>query len=227
MKYLILILYIALFHWVGNEFYEGLHVAFLGGIIKAVGAGKEAKRLQGRADALKPVRPVYEIPQEMRQVVENSYNQAQGDSAGYNRAVGNAQEQTANTLGTIKNIGGGGASILQNLALAGESERRNVNDINVNNQQVKDQNNRSLSSALQSMAGYQDQAFQFNEADPFFQMDADKRAFEEAAVNAKNAKRDAWGSVIDGFINTGVEVGTAAMTGGTSLFGKLFSKGKG
>jgi hypothetical protein len=224
MKYLILVLYIALFHWIGNEFYEGIQIAFLGGIIKAIGTGKEAKRLQGKADALNPVRPTYEIPQEMRQVVENSYNQAQGDMAGYGRAIDNARGTTANTLGNIKNFAGGGASILGNLALAGESERRNINNINVNNQQFKDQNNRSLNSALQSMAGYQDQAFQFNSAEPYMQDMTDKRAYEGAAIDARNAKRDAWSSVVDGVINTGVAIGTAGMSGGGSIFGKLFGK---
>ena len=223
MKYLILILYIALFHWIGNEFYE-IHVAFLGGIIRAVGAGKEAKRLQSKADALNPVRPVYEIPQEMRDVVSNSYNLAQGDMAGYGRAVGQAQGQTANQLATSRNFATGGASLLQNLALAGESERRNLNNLNVTNQQVQQQNVGGLNRALQTMAGYQDQAFQFNEADPFFQEEADKRAFQEAAINQRNAKRDAWGSFADGIINTGLAIGTAGMSSGGSIFGKLFGK---
>jgi hypothetical protein len=40
------------------------------------------------------------------------------------------------------------------------------------------------------------------------------------------AKRDAWGSVIDGAINTGLAIGTAGLGGGETLFGKLFG-GKG
>jgi len=224
MKYVILILYIALYHWIGNEFYEGLQVAFLGGIVRAIGAGKEAKRLQGKADALNPVRPVYDIPQEMRDVVSNSYNLAQGDMAGYGRAIGQAQGTTANQLGNLKNFAGGGASILQNLALAGESERRNIGNINVTNQQVQDQNQSSLNRALQTMAGYQDQAFQFNRADPFFQEEADRRSYEEAAINARNAKREGWSSFADGIINTGLAIGTAGMSSGGSIFGKLFGK---
>tara|TARA_R110000772_G_scaffold257495_2_gene374365 strand:- start:468 stop:1160 length:693 start_codon:yes stop_codon:yes gene_type:complete len=225
MRYIILILYIALFHWLGNEFSEpGVHIAFLGGIIRAVGAGKEAKRLQKKADGMNPVRPEYQIPQEIQALLDNSYNQAQGDVAGYGRAIGQAQGNTANTLGNARNFADSGSSLLQNLAMAGESERRNVNDINMNNQQFKQGANAQLNNSLQTKAGFEDQAFQFNEADPYFQAEQDKRAYQEAAMNQKNASRDAWGSFADGIINTGLSIGTAGMAGGGSLFGNLFGK---
>lgn len=194
----------------------------IGGLIKAIGANKEAKRLQKKADALNPVRPVYEIPQEMTQVVENATSMAQGDIAGYGRTMGQIQGSTANQLANARNFATGGSSLLQNLALAGESERRNLNDLNTTNQQFKQSNMSALNRALSQMAGYQDQAFQFNEADPFFQEAADKRAYEEASINQRNAKRDAWGSFADGIINTGLAIGTAGMSTGGGLFNKLF-----
>lgn len=225
MKYLILLLYIALYHWVGNEFYEGVQIAFLGGIVKAIGAGKEQKLMQGKADALNPIRPIYDIPQEMKDVVSNSYNMAQGDMAGYGRAIGQAQGTTANQLGNLKNFASGGAGILQNLALAGQAERGQMGNINTANQQFKQQSAGSLNQALQAMAGYQDQAFQYNESEPYMQQEADKRAFESAATDARNAKRDAWGEVINGVVNTGLSVATGGIGGAAGgIFGKMFGK---
>lgn len=224
MKYLVLVFYIVLFHWIGAEFYDGIQIAFLGGIIRAIGAGKEAKRLQKKADSLNPVRPTYEIPNEINQIVENTSNMAEGDMAGYGRSIGQIQGSTANQLSTAKNFATGGSSLLQNLALAGESERKNLNNLNTTNQQFKQSNMNSLNRALSQMAGYQDQAFQFNEADPYFQQEADKRAYEEASINQRNAKRDAWGSVADGVINTGLAIGTAGASQGMSIFQKLFGK---
>ncbi len=196
----------------------------LGGIIRAIGANKEAKRLQKQADALNPVRPEYEIPQEIRDMIEASYNQAQGDMAGYGRMINQAQGTTANTLANARNFAGSGTDLLQNLALAGESERGNMLDVNMANQGFKQGAQGGLMRALGVGAEFKDQEFQFNEADPYFQQEADKRAFQEAAYNQKNASREGWASLVDGIINTGVSIATAPMTGGTSLFGKIFSQ---
>jgi hypothetical protein len=198
----------------------------LGGIVRAVGAGKEAKRLQQAADALNPVRPTYQIPEEVRRMLESAQTMAQGDMAGYGRAMGQIQGSTANQLAQARNYADSGTSMLQNLALAGEGQRSAMADLNMQNAQFKQSGANALQQALMQMAGFQDQAFQFNEVEPFAQMEADKRAFTEAAAAQKQAKRDAWGSVIDGVINTGLAVGTAGLGGGQTLFGKLFG-GKG
>ncbi len=196
----------------------------LGGVVRAIGAGKEAKRLQQSADALNPVRPTYEIPEEDKRMLESSMNMASGDMAGYGRAMGQIQGSTANQLAQARNFADSGSSLLQNLALAGEGQRSAMADLNAQNQQFNQSNINMLQQALMKMAGYQDQQFQFNEIEPYMQEEADKRAFTEAAIAAKQAKRDAWGSVLDGVINTGLAVGTAGIGGGQTLFGKLFGK---
>jgi hypothetical protein len=198
----------------------------LGGIVRAVGAGKEAKRLQQAADALNPVRPTYQIPEEVRRMLESAQGMAQGDMAGYGRAMGQIQGSTANQLAQARNYADSGTSMLQNLALAGEGQRSAMADLNMQNAQFKQSGANALQQALMQMAGFQDQAFQFNEAEPFAQMEADKRAFTEAANAQRMAKNEAWSSVIDGAINTGLAIGTAGLGGGETLFGKLFG-GKG
>lgn len=198
----------------------------LGGIIKAFGAGKEAKRLQRSADALDPSRPTYEIPEAAKRMLESAYTQSQGDMAGYGRAMGQIQGATANQLAASRNYADSGTSMLQNLALAGEGQRGSLMDLNTQNQQFRQGNVKALQGALSGMAGYQDQAFQFNKVEPYMQEEADKRAFQEAAMAQRAAKRDAWGSVIDGAINTALTIGTAGVGGGGTVFGKLFG-GKG
>lgn len=198
----------------------------LGGIVRAVGAGKEAKRLQQAADALNPVRPTYQIPEEVRRMLESAQTMAGGDMAGYGRSMGQIQGSTANQLAQARNYADSGTSMLQNLALAGEGERSAMANLNMQNAQFKQSGANALQQALMQMAGFQDQQFQFNEVEPYMQQEADKRAFTEAAAAQKQAKRDAWGSVIDGAINTGLAIGTAGMGGGQTLFGKLFG-GKG
>lgn len=194
----------------------------LGGVVRAIGAGKDAKRLQQQADALNPVRPTYEIPEEVRRMLESAQSMAQGDMVGYGRAMGQIQGSTANQLAQARNYADSGTSMLQNLALAGEGQRSAMNDLNMQNAQFRQGNVNAMQQALMQMAGFQDQAFQFNEVEPYAQQEADKRAFMQAAREANQAKRDAWGSVIDGVINTGLAIGTAGVGGGGTVFGKLF-----
>lgn len=198
----------------------------LGGIIRAAGASKEAKRLQRMADAINPVRPTYEIPQEVQRMLESAYTQAQGDMAGYGRATGQIQGATANQLAQARNYADSGTSMLQNLALAGESERSAMNNLNMQNQQFRQGNVNALQNALMQMSGFQQEKFQFNEVEPYMQQEADKRAFQESALAQRQASRDAWASVADGVVNTALTVGTAGIGGGNTLFGKLFG-GKG
>jgi hypothetical protein len=194
----------------------------LGGIVRAVGAGKEAKRLQQAADALNPVRPTYQIPEEVRRMLESAQTMAQGDMAGYGRAMGQIQGSTANQLAQARNYADSGTSMLQNLALAGEGQRSAMADLNMQNAQFRQGNVNAMQQALMQMAGFQDQQFQFNEVEPYMQQEADKRAFTEAAIAQRQAKRDAWGSVIDGAIDMGGKILTAGAGGGESVFSKLF-----
>ena len=199
----------------------------LGGIIRAAGASKEAKRLQQQADALNPVRPTYQIPEEVRRMLESAQTQAQGDMAGYGRAAGQIQGATANQLAQARNYADSGTGMLQNLALAGEGQRSAMADLNMQNQQFRQSNVNAMQRALMDMAGFQQEQFQFNEVEPYMQQEADKRAFQQAAMEQRQAKRDAWASVVDGAINTGLAIGTAGVGGGGTVFGKLFGKGAG
>jgi hypothetical protein len=198
----------------------------IGGFIRAIGAGKEAKRLQQQADALNPVRPTYQIPEEIQKMLESAYTQAQGDMPGYGRTIGQIQGATANQLAQARNYADSGTSMLQNLALAGEGQRNAMLDLNMQNAQFRGSNVNALQQALMNMAGFQQEKFQFNEVEPYMQQEADKRAFQEAAQNQRMAKRDAWASFADGIVNTGLAIGTAGVGGGQTLFGKLFG-GKG
>lgn len=227
MKYLILVCYIILFTWLGEELGDGItQIAFLGGIVKAIGASKDARKLQAKADGLNPVRPEYEIPQEVQDYMTNAMNMAQGDMAGYGRQMNRASGNTANTMGQARNFADSGTSLLQSLSMADASQRRQTGDIDAQNLQFRQGNMNNLQGALLNVAGYQDQKFDFNENQPYIQAEMDKRAFEQAAFEQKRASRDAIASTIDGAINTGMAVMGAPMgSGGGSLFGKIFGGG--
>lgn len=224
MKYLILVCYILFFAWLGEELSDGMYqIAFIGGIIRGIGASRDARMLQGKADAINPVRPEYQIPQEVMDYLSNAMNMALGDMPGYGRMINRASGTTANTLGQARNFADSGTSLLQSLGMAGESERRQMGNIDMQNAQFRQGNMNSLQSALMNVAGFRDQAFDFNEVQPYIQEEMDKRAFETAALDQRRASRDAWASFGDGIINTGLTVLSAPTgAGGQSLFGKLF-----
>jgi hypothetical protein len=228
MKYVLLICYIVFFTWLGEELSDGLYqVAFIGGIVRGISANQMYKDLQGKAGALNPIRPEYQIPQEVQDYLANAMNMAQGDMAGYGRMMNTAQGTTANTLSQARNFADSGTSLLQSLTMADASGRRQMGDIDMKNQQFKQGAMNNLQSALLNMGQFQDKAFDFNQVQPYLQEEADKRAFEQAAMEQRAARNDAWASFADGIVNTAVAVGTAPMgAGGGSLFGKVFSGAK-
>jgi len=227
MKYLILVCYIVFFTWLGQELSDGAYqIAFIGGIIRASGANKLARQMQGRADAITPERPEYQIPQEVMDYLSNAMNMAQGDMPGYGRMMNRASGTTANTLGQARNFADSGTSLLQSLGMAGESERRQMGNIDMQNAQFRQGNMNSLQSALMNVAGFRDQAFDFNQVQPYIQEEMDKRAFERAAIDQRMARNDAWASFADGIVNTGLAVMGAPMgADGQSMFGNLFGGG--
>jgi hypothetical protein len=195
----------------------------IGGLIKAVGAGRQAKRLQGMADAINPVRPEYNIPEEVRLQLENAYNMAQGDMPGYGRSMDQARGSTANSVAQATNFADSGNNMLQFLAGATERERSNVGNINVQNQQFRQGNQNVLNQALLGMGEYQDQKWKLNEFDPYQQEEFDKRNFQGAALDQKMAATNAWGEFADGVVNTGMAIAGGPMgAGGASMFSKMF-----
>lgn len=222
MKYLLLIGYIVFFGMLPDLIGCDYDIAFLGSLISAIGTSKDAKKLQRRADALNPVRPDYDIPPEVRMYLENAQNMAQGDAPGYSRAVDQAYGTTASAVDASRNIGSGSA-MLQAIAQGGVNQQRNLNDINQQNQQFKQSNFGSFQNALMDMAGYQDQAYDINEMQPYLQEESDKRQFEQAAWQQKQASRDAWGAFGDGLVNVGMTaLGAPTGVTGQSTFSKLF-----
>ena len=198
-------------------------VAFFGSLIQAIGSGKEAKKLQAKANAINPVRPDYEIQQEAKDYLANAQNMAQGDVPGYGRSINQNQGATANAVGQAKQFADSGASLLSTLGIVTEGERNNMNDINVQNQGFKVGQMNNFNSALMNMSGLKDQQFNLNEYQPWQQEEFDKRNFEQAAIKQRNDTRDAWSAFGDGIVNTGLSIFGAPMgAGGGSLFGKVF-----
>lgn len=225
MRYLILILYIVLFDYIQDLCGYEVNIAIIGGIIRGVGASRDAKKLQKRADALNPVRPEYQTPEEAERMLEVAYNQAQGDMPGMGRATNEAQGATANFLNRARGVAGTGTGLLQAVSQADVNERRQVNDLNVQNQGFKASNMGRFQDALMRMTDQRNLEFDTNEMQPYLQEESDKRQFQEAAWNQKQAAREGWSSFFDGLIDVGVTALSAPMgTSGQSKFGQMFSK---
>lgn len=230
MRYLTYILYIAIFILMSQYSVEGMQVAFIGGIIRGIGAGKMARDLERKARGIDAVRPEYDIPQEVQDYLTGATNMAQGDMPGYGRAINQAYGATANTLGQARNFADSGTGLLQSLSMAGESQRRNIGDINTQNLGFRANQFNSMQQALMDMAGYQDQAFEYNENQPYLQAEADKRAYQQAALGQRQAATEGWASTADSIVNLAATAATGGMggaAGGGGMFANLFGGGGG
>lgn len=226
MNYLILIAYIVAFGSLGEWMEYEMHVAFIGSIIRASGAGKRYKELQGKADALNPVRPTYNIPGQVQTAQDTAQAMAQADSPGYGRQLSEAEGAGTRFVGQASNMADSGAGLLQAASQADLNTRRNVGDINVQNQNFRANQMSEFRRALMQGAQYEDQKFDVNQMQPYLQKESDKRMFEQAAMEAKAARNDAWAGVADGVFNTALAIGGAPIgASGGSFFGKLFGGG--
>ncbi len=131
--------------------------ALAGGIQAAIGAHRQKQ--------LEKNRPVYEIPEEIRQ----NLTQAQQQSL---QGVPEAQRQNF-----LQNLQRGSAQALQNLGsrksgLAGigminQQQNDAYGNLMSSDAQARQQNQGALMNQRQNMADYKDQAFQFNKVNPF------------------------------------------------------------
>jgi len=224
MRYLILLGYIVFFGCLPELIGYDYDIAFIGSLISAIGTSKDAKGLQRKADSINAVRPNYNMPPEVKAYLENAQNMAQGDAPGYDRSIDQAYGNTASMVDSARSVGSGSA-LLQAIAQGGVNQSKNINEINNQNDQFKQSQFGSFQSALMDMAGYKDQEFDTNKMQPYLQKESDKRQYEAAARETKQASRDSWAAFGDGIVSTGMSImGAPTGASGQSIFGKIFQK---
>jgi hypothetical protein len=213
MNYIVLFLYIVVFHFIGENIGYESNIAFLGSLVRTFGAKKEYKDLKARADSLNPVRPLYTIPEEVNTLRESAESMTQGDSPGYGRMKSEAEGAGTRFVGQARNFADSGSSMLQAASQGDLNTRRNVGDINVQNQSFRANQMSNFQRALMQQAGYKDQAFNVNQMQPYLQEESDKRMFEQAALQQRQGTTEALASLGDGMMET------------SGMFAKLFTGG--
>lgn len=144
-----------------------------------------------RSSRMKPQRPTYDIPQEIYDQLALRQSTLNARMPGAQQAEANIARSAQSGLYNIAQGGGGAASFLANASMAQANSNRAFQDLAV--QEAADRYNRigGLENAQGIMAGYRDQAFEYNKNQPYQDAVATKSALMQGGLtNAYNATQD-------------------------------------
>jgi hypothetical protein len=223
MRYLLLITYIIGFALLNTWLDYEYSAAIIGSAIRGIGATRDARKLQRKADALNPIRPELQRPEEYKRYLESAQAGTTGDMPGFGRAINQAYGTTANTVDMARSAADSGTGLLQAIAQGDTNQRRQTGDINVQNQGFRQQNMGAFQQALMNMGDQSITEFDVNQMQPYLQEESDKRQFQQAAMEQKQAGREGWASFFDGVTDVAMTaLGAPVGTSGQSTFAKLF-----
>lgn len=158
----------------GNLFKTGLGLAQM---IKGMG--------------MKPIRPVYNIPEEVNQSLALNQANLNARSAGAARAEANISRNQSNALANIRQGANSGSQLLSSAALAQANSNNAYNQLAA--QEAEDYQRRlaNLNNSQTQMAAYRDKAFQLNEYEPYQDAAATKSALTQGGLtNTYNGLMD-------------------------------------
>lgn len=141
------------------------------------------------ADSINPIRKKYRIPSEITSNVRMAENLAASQRLpGQGVAENRIRENSANALDAIMKSATSGGDILNAASGINRNQNNAFNDLNVQAAEMQMANKDRLSHANQVMAGYRDQAFDYNVNQPYLMDLARKQALQQAgAENMNNA----------------------------------------
>ena len=157
------------------------YVLVVAGIGAAVSVGVYAYE-EYQADEAAKNRPVYQIPEEIKQNLTQAQQQAlHGLPEEQKRQyIENVQRGSAQSLASSQSRKGG----LTGITAINQQQGQAYNQMLSADAQARAQNQRQLMGARGDMADYKDQAFQFNVVDPYYEKIAgDKQRSEDLAQN--------------------------------------------
>ena len=147
------------------------------------------------ASAIDQKRPTYDIPKEVQQQVNIAQQGVYGNMPGYQQALSNLQQQEAFGINKATNVAQSGSDVLGYIAGQNLASNRALGGLAANNAQYNAQMQARLMSALANKAGYEDKAFQYNEAQPY------QQAMDAKAVLTEGGMQNIYGGVSSGVKN--------------------------
>jgi hypothetical protein len=141
--------------------------ALMMGLSALVQLGTGVSQAIGGAKAGKEDRPMYEMPEEIKQLLGIAQQQAYGDMPGYGQAVSNIEQQAATGFSRAENVAQSGSDLLGYVAASGVGQNRAMNDLAATNAAYRSQQQDALQDALRIVSGYRDKEFELNKLMPF------------------------------------------------------------
>lgn len=135
-----------------------------------------------RGGRMKPVRPTYNRPEEIDQMLALRQATLNGRGAGAVRAEQNIAQSAAAGLNNMKQGAGSSASLMANAALGQANTNRQLNNLAAQEEMQYQQRLGGLEAAQQNMAQFKDKEFQINEMQPYQDAVATKSALMQGGL---------------------------------------------
>lgn len=128
-----------------------------------------------------PERPSYEIPSGIKEMVQKTRKQANlTERPGADAAKSLIKTNTANSIDSIKNLGGSSSNVVQGVINAQSNENKALLAENSKNEAFRYQSFMDNIQSLRELGSYQDKAWEWNEADRYLE----KRDRRDALIGA-------------------------------------------
>ncbi len=145
-----------------------------GGLQAAMGIGQFIK-----GSSMKPERPEYEIPSQVREAENLMRDRSIAPLAGENLLRQDIDASFANTVDAARRVGGNTDMLV---AGAGQQYSQMLRDLGINRARAREMAERSLAQQLGLSATYEDQAFELNQMQPYMDAIADKSRLMEGGI---------------------------------------------
>ena len=134
-------------------------VQFLPLILAAAQAGYSAYKGHQQKKKAKKLRETNFTPAALEESLAGSRMAASASGPGYNRGKAQLGQSTSNAINALRRTGGSAGAIQQAVADADARQKEGVKDLEVSDQQFKNQNRQMLTQQLGQKAGYQKESF--------------------------------------------------------------------
>ena len=163
-----------------SNFLTGLGA--LGGMLPGIGPAITGFTQMEKSNAINPIRPDYTIPSNIGDNVAMYQNMADSSRMpGYGYAQNNINQNQASLVRQALQSGGSAGDILASLGGISQNTNNSLNQLAQQGAQYQAQAKQGLAQANDTMADYKNQAFDYNQNQPYEQQYMRKMALQGAA----------------------------------------------
>lgn len=177
-------------------------MALAQGIPALINLGKAASQKHQANKLAKTQRPIYDVPEAVKQAVQSARMQAaKTQLPGQNLMEQKLGQNTSNAIAELKNVSNNPNDLATNIQRIYQGQLGQQNNLNIAGAQNYQDNQGMLRGQLGQLGGYEDKAFMMNKMQPYMNDKAAEAALREGSFRNLSAAGTNIASGISGYGN--------------------------